>query len=199
MDISITKYYVFGLLLITILTSFFIDTHIPYFPIEISRTASGGLAYYILSIGIPPLILTSYIDNNLTNGRFMMITSLFIIACFDDKTHLYEHLIGVFLLMITFLINAIQSDGKMVVVLTCFVLYILRIIIKTGFVLIFVFKKNTLNDLGQMFNTIQDIMYNGENAMLLKGNMNKDYIINAFRLCGMIQWMVFWFMSTTIK
>lgn len=209
-----THYYVFILITSTILTAVFIDTHVPYFPIEISRTASGGWAYYILSFGTIPLILTSYADKNkIDETRILMIFSIFIIAYYDDKKYLYEHQIGVLLLMLSFLYNAIKSEhqnANLMIFLTCLIFYILRMIIKASFVLILVFKNDILNfytwynflttrQFIQVYEVCTDIMYNGDKSNYLKDNTDTIYLLNAFRLCGMIQWIIFWFLSVTVK
>src|ERR1041385_4905964 len=144
-----TKLYIVLWLNVTMLVSLYIDSKLPYFPIEISRFSSTGYAKVIFSYGSLPLILTYYLDNMFEFHRITLLVSIFIITFFDDINYLLIHEIGVLLLLLSMFYNSVvttlKSDNikaNIMIFLTCVMLYLIRLVLKSTFVWILVYNKN---------------------------------------------------------
>jgi hypothetical protein len=189
-----------------------LDQNLPYFPIEISRTGAKGFSNMIFSYGSIPLLITMYMDGY-NIGKILILISLFIITFNNDSTYLMRHQLGVLFLAMSFLYNIIGSENRkpnIMIFMTCIILYLIRLVAKSSFVLILVFNKEifsfytwyeflTTKQFGLVYEACKDIMYNGEQSNYLIGNLYTEYIIHIFRLGGILQWIMFYLLSVTIK
>jgi hypothetical protein len=106
---------------------------LPYFPIEISRTAaSSPLARVILKAGFTSLIGTCLLTQSLTWPRFVLWLGLMLVAWFPDTEHMSLHMSGVAILFVASCMTLWTGWSRqrgMLVVFAVFV-YGMRIVFK---------------------------------------------------------------------
>lgn len=187
-------YLTIGILLVQ-LVSLFVDRNVPYFPIEISRTAASFHASWTLVfvVSLVPLILAKWHWHNLDYTKYMAIVAVNGIAWFDDVKYYEIHMISVILLLtsgiLAFGLNRHLKQVQNSVPKVLFV-FILRIALKIGVVWFLEMQSGlTIPDPSQGAAIIKRINYEGcINCLYPKTTLL------AFRLAGLLQWVLFYYL-----
>lgn len=192
------KIHLFITIILTQISSLLYN-EIPYFPIEISRTAAdgGAITKYIFNIGLTSIIITLIMTNNINKETVLLWIGLSIIALFDDKQHWIMHNIGVLILFIVAILNAYRVGGKAVLlVLMAIAINVIRIGFRILAVLYFelnltiidLIKKPTM--IYDIFTLSKTIMYKGYHICL-----TPSITIPVFKISGVLQWVSFYTLS----
>jgi len=192
------KIHLFITIILTQISSILYN-EIPYFPIEISRTAADGgvITKYIFNIGLTSIIITLFMTNNVTKETILLWIGLSIIALFDDKQHWIMHNLGVLILFIVAMINAYHVGGSAVL----FVFMAIAInMIRIGFRILVVmyFEMNIgIFDLWNHPKLIYDIFNLSKNIMY-RGHIScsePSITVLVFKISGVLQWVSFYALS----
>lgn len=174
---------VLPLLSITVLSTWiagYYDESIPYFPIELSRTASGPVSRWVFSIGITvcsTLFLSQvwYWPKHERPFVFVAVFGLLLLAWVNDTLHLNAHIAGVIIMGIsTFAFVFIKRPQHTGLVLTVMLLWINRYVMKLMMVSYYE---------GGGTEVMTDIMFTGQVK-------NPDTLV-VFKITGVLQWIVF--------
>jgi hypothetical protein len=188
----------------TQLTALFVDRAVPYFPIEVSRTAAAGpWSQRVFTAGVLSLGGTLLVTGGGANASTLAIwLSLVVIALFDDVYHWTLHMLGVAGLgatVATLLVGSRHWQHDTCVLGLAAVLYLARLAMKA--LAVWHFEPHDprwspdaspdalLYPLQHCFRLSQDIMYHGG------GGGHAEATLLVFRLCGVLQWVVFWLFS----
>ncbi len=171
--------------------------NIPYFPIEISRTAQASIInqwiFPIACMLLPLFMMLTQIQE--WNSKYAPpLFGLIILAYFDDKTYLTMHQIGAAIMVIG-ACNAIFYSPdwwNRAMLLTCAVaLLIVRIVMKVF--IVSTVELNSYSVRAIMMKSIQ-IMYDGAAVC-----QYPQYTIPIFQLGGLLQWVVFYLILCAIE
>lgn len=192
------KIHLFITIILTQLSSILYN-EIPYFPIEISRTAADGgiITKYIFNIGLTSIIVTLFMTNNVNNETLLLWIGLSIIALFDDKQYWILHNVGVLIMFLIAIFNAYKMGGKSVLlVLMALAVNAIRIGFRTLAILYFEMNLG-LMDLYHHPKTIYDVFNLGKSIMY-RGHYvcsNPSVTIPIFKVSGVLQWVSFYILS----
>jgi hypothetical protein len=195
---SLLKIHIFVAVVASQLAALFLDVErVPYFPIEVSRTAATG--YYskcVFNTGIMTLVVTMWLGDILRLKYALLYMSLVCIAYFDDVTHWHLHMFGVALLFlgaVTLLATSTRSRDDTITLIIAALIYLVRIALKAGVVLLFETWSASSSPLEAIAQKCMLIMYKGEEVCLTPG-----VTLMIFKLCAIGQWAVFWLFSELI-
>jgi hypothetical protein len=161
----------------------YIDNNVPYFPIEISRTAaSGPYGYYGLCAGT--LLLCPYVQGR-SDGWISWI-GLVILAIIDDKMSWTLHMTGVCIMFIGIMLKT--DTSKMIAFMLFGMLFMFRLVLRNVPVCLFEVDEITI---GNIIAKNKEIMYTGR--------CNSEITLLMFKLSGVLQWVVFWGTIQLIK
>lgn len=181
MTLLLVKVILVATVLTTALTACYIDRSIPYFPIEISRLATGLHSRWVFLAGtILAFVASGFSSWNDDPCLLFALTGLVVLAVFDDRAHWGLHMIGVIMIMFAvigkwFLCR--EGGGLLLVALG---LYVSRIVIKTVAVMMYESKTGGLYE---VFDISLKIMYSG--------HVQEQVTLNVFRFAAACQWVVF--------
>ena len=179
------------------------DHSLPYFPIEISRTATGRISKRIFQIGVSLTTFVMYYESD-SWTTYIAWGGLLLLAFLDDRTNFEGHLIGVFIMGFGVALHAMLNPwAHMVTFGIASIIYGIRVLIKTSLVILLEMEmpvtKDTVVNIAFNVNSvrtdaierIKDIMYNGEDKCKYP-----SITIPLFALCGCLQWLAFYIFST---
>jgi len=185
-------------------TAAFRDRSLPYFPIEISRTATGSLSKNVFRYGVSLCTLAMLYEST-TRVDYIAWAGLLLLAWVDDVTSLQWHQVGVAVMGFGVLLKALLSENisyNILLFITAAIIYALRLLIKVGVLVVLEFRKPLNAD------TLLGILWNVENfrdkllaqayAIMFKGESRAEHpkaSIYLFSLCGVLQWLVFFIFS----
>lgn len=162
---------------------------VPYFPIEISRTAaSGSVNRWLFPLGIVSLGVTLRSRGLLRRYRLVWV-ALLCIACFDDKYHPVLNQVGVALLFVTLmrsLLLALPDDEEerlkrvrqhVLVIAAAGSIYLTRFVLKLAIVYLLELQPGDT-----VYERVMEIMHHSEAVWAT---------LAIFRLCGVMQWLAF--------
>lgn len=185
------------------------DGAVPYFPIEISRTAaSSPRASNALATGFCTLILTLFYTQTLDSITFAMWLGLVILALVPDSKNWALHMFGVWIVFAAACAHVYRRREDVsllppLVYATAF--YLFRIALRTLVILNFDPKaqaavlaltmrgeRNVPKVLKVLFDRAMDVMMRGPLAL---DEDHRTEVWNrigpAFKLCGVLQWVSF--------
>ena len=177
-------------LLVTIVATqlvalFYERSSVPYFPIEISRTAaSGPLALGTFRIGIGSLILSLVWTGHVTHITLGLWVCLSTVALFDDVSN-WTHMVGVAGIFLHMALQALSNEP--LPILGALVIYCLRFAL--DMVTLIVYEDCPLSPT-QLAAKHKEIMYNGAPAC-----KRPDVTLQVYRLGGVMQWIAFYSLS----
>lgn len=188
----------------------FADDSIPYFPTDISHTATGHISYWALLIGLTLASISLHIDTlswNLNDRKWVLGVSLglFTIGLFDTRENFFMHFVGVQLLLwstVGFVLHRVYRrkgallDENVLLLLFCGAVWFIRIPIQ------FVFGTIVDQQLDlRLWSTWEYLVFEWpsiiEHIKHIKftGEVSNTYALWGFRLAGFMQWVVFLMMS----
>lgn len=102
-----TKLHIWCVVLATVWSGLYLDGGVPYFPIEISRTATGPVAARIFFWGMLLIPLTTLSLDRMLPSRSLCCAwlGLQLITFFDDVNHWSLHMAGVAVLFLSVLVH----------------------------------------------------------------------------------------------
>lgn len=168
---------------------------VPYFPIEISRTAQSStinLWLFPLCVMILPCLMV--FCGEFHTKYIISLSGLVLLALFDDKRHWLMHIIGVVVMIMgTFysILYSGESRGRFVLLCCAFILYVTRIAMK-AFIVAFVEIHSF--SVSAIMTKSMDIMYYG--ALYCQ---YPQYTIPVFQIGGLLQWIVFYMILSAIE
>jgi hypothetical protein len=168
---------------------------VPYFPIEISRTAEASpinLWLFPLCVIILPCLML--LCHEFHNKYIISLIGLILLALFDDKRHWLMHMIGIFIMVLgTFVIILYSGEARERCMLLCcaLMLYVTRVVMK-AFIVATV-ELNTFS-LQAIFIKSMDIMYEGASYC-----QYPQYTLPVFQIGGLLQWIVFYIILCAIE
>lgn len=199
------KLHVLGTVLGTQLASLFLDSEkLPYFPIEVSRSAANGhYSRIIFQYGIALLPLTAILSGEFHMDLVPLYVSLLLIAFFNDVDHYHLHSSGVFCLFLSFSLifwnstSSFQRNGLLLssAVLLMFLRWLAKIC-----VVYFVEFRNNAKELHlsplpeRIWGKVMEIMYRGRYVC-----RNPRITLTVFRCCAVGQWIVFLILSQIVE
>lgn len=168
-----------------------VDCRVPYFPIEISRTAaSGPVALFLFRAGVLTLPLTALYAGCARLQFWALWVSLLVIALYDDLRWHGMHMFGVTLLAVVFAVLARDAGPQGIHIFTIAgYLYAARLVLRFGVVLFFETPDNATVSL----TTLVQAGFHTLTVLLVGAPACKAPAITiaAFRLSGILQWLSF--------
>lgn len=163
--------------------------NLPYFPIEVSRTAaSDPLALNAFRIGILTLIFTLQTTEPYHTAKLFVWLALVCIAVFDDENYKMLHVVG--LVMLGFgmaWLAALRKPYGWPILLTAAVIYGIRLVFKFG--VLYWFEMDRLDFVGAGHLAL---------AIMSKGQASCKHapvVLPIFQICGVLQWCCFYALS----
>lgn len=182
----------------------FWDGSLPYFPIEISRTATGKLSKNVFRYGVLLCTVVLFAEST-SRVDYLAWTGLIILSHFDDVTNLLWHQIGVAVMALGVLAKALIADNlyhSLLLFLAGATFYTLRLLIKVGVLVVLEFERplNADTTVGLLWNVqgFRDKLLQQAYAIMFKGESRAKHpkaSIYLFSLCGILQWIVFFLFS----
>lgn len=144
-----------------------VDHSAPYFPIEISRTATGPVGRIVFPMGAIGAFLVSLWELKCVHLPFV---GFLLLAVIDDQTSWHLHMLGVNLMAGSIAWNSAQT-GKLFPFLLITCIYMGRFVLKLG---VTYHTKHPMN-------TMYSIMYSGKTE--------SEAQLLIFKLGGVLQWV----------
>jgi len=179
------------------------DGSLPYFPIEISRTATGTRSKKIFCWGVTACTLAMYMESD-SAVNYITWAGLLVLAWIDDVTSLAGHNAGVVIMSFgAFLRSVTHPEASFLLFLAACVIYAPRRLAKVSVVASQELQRPL--DADTLLGLVFDI--DGFRTKLLKTTMNIMYkgpgeikqpftTLAVFKFCGVLQWVVFFLFST---
>ena len=167
-----TKISILITVLSTIFTGYWIDQSTFYFPVEISRTATGPIGQIIFPFGALCSFIIGITELSVNITDLYPFLGFLILTIIDDKKSRIIHMIGVLLMIVGVGVKAFRTKQTTIAFGLIMSIYFLRIIMK-GVVL----SHHGTN----IFNVSKHIMYTGETETQTQ--------LLIFKLCGVLQWV----------
>lgn len=168
---------------------------VPYFPIEVSRTAaSGRIPLGVFRCGILSMIITLLVSHTLDWQTFAIWLSLSLICCADDVNHWFLHMAGVFSLILVAAYGIYEGgEAALVPFVVAVSLYALRLLVKflvITFYEIWEERSFSMRFLRANIERHMNIMYRGAKAC-----RRPDIVIPVFKVSGVLQWALLYSLS----
>jgi hypothetical protein len=175
--------FLIATVVLTVCVGVFYDKSTPYFPIEISRTATGPTSRWIFSIGLSCSILMLLLENPSPQKYALLCIGLLLLAWVDDVTSRFWHMMGVIILFIGS-VSIVNWKVVWVPLLCGAGIYATRIIMK-GLAVTFLEKTTEgIFDWRGAANESIRIMYTGE--------VKEQLTLRIFEATGVMQWILLW-------
>lgn len=159
---------------------------IPYFPIEISRSAASPYANIVFKIGVLSLFPTLVYEK-----MYHLIgvwIGVLIAAFFDDVNYWTLHTFGVAMIFfspIPFLnLSHVTFRERLLMLMVGFVIFVVKISFK--FLAIWIIELNGELNVTKIFYTGLQVMYNGS---------KNPGVVVIFQMTGVLQWLSFYIVS----
>lgn len=175
--------------------------NLPYFPIEISRTAaSSPLATRSLQVGFSTLLVTMVLSGAATWARGLMWLGIMIVAFVPDTLHKVLHIVGV-LVVFAAAIMDLAWTGRMYFVFLAGLIYALRTVFLFSS-LVWIdehFQQDTLQ-FTDIWSFISELAARHHAIMFLR---QEDFapgtypvrVIPYCKVSGVLQWVAFFVLS----
>ncbi len=160
--------------------------NVPYFPIEISRlAASGWLASHIFKWGLSilPIAYFLFSTTRVQPVFWAIFIGLQFVTFWDDVNHWFVHMFGVVIIGISAIVHVVStwSNKQAIILSIAACIWVIRLILK--FTMVVLFERPTTYAPYSIAITAMSIMYDGK--------CNNPFTLHVFRLCGVLQWIVF--------
>ena len=167
-----TKLSLFITGFVTVFFGVWIDQSVPYFPIEISRTATGPYSRVLFPLGAFTSLIVAYFEVK-TKHYLIVFAGFLLLALVNDKQSWSIHMLGVVLMFGGIASKIYHDNTKYMTFGLILCIYMGRIVLKIL----------TLTHYGyRIFEKAKDIMYTG--------NADTPAQLLIFKLCGILQWVV---------
>lgn len=167
----------------TMLTGTLYDKSVPYFPIEISRTATGPVSRWVFSIGLTCSVITLLLESATPKRYALAVAGILLLAWVDDVVSRFWHMVGVVLLFIGS-VTIVNWNVAWVPLLCGAGIYTARLIMK-GMAVVFLEKTtHGILDWRGAANESIRIMYTGQ--------VKESLTLRLFEATGVMQWILLW-------
>lgn len=146
---------------------------LPYFPIEISRTATGPTSRWIFAIGLSLSVLILLFERPFSIGSLILTVGVLLLAWIDDEVSRFWHMV-------------VDWKTAWVPLLCCSGLYAARLIMKATAVVFL--EKVPLESIAT--ESIR-IMYDGQ--------VKEPLTLRIFEATGVMQWILLWLLFHSLK
>ena len=192
------KAHLFILVISIQLIALLTENTLPYFPIEISRTAeTGELNRILFPIGALTLGITLCLINQFKLKYFVSWLGLVVLSYFDDKRYHLLHMLGVLIMFIGFALIGMNSRTKnadLVVILCAVLIYLIRILIRVIVVALLEVETHQMFNIYVIGMKILEISYTGTVAC-----RNPVHTLTIFRISGVLQWLTFVMIASILE
>lgn len=182
------KVHLFVLVVIIQSIALIKETTLPYFPIEISRTAATGeLNKTLFPLGILSLGVTFWMTGEFKLQYILSWIGLIILSYFDDKNYFLLHMFGVFIMIVGVILIGLYSKTRyadLIIVLCAIMIYAVRVVMKLLVVIILEVNSNDMFNFIKIKQVIEQIMFEGICRYPV-------HTLIVFRICGLLQWILF--------
>ena len=183
---------------------------VPYFPIEIFRTAAAGdVPLLVFKTGITLLLATLYSSKCLDWITFFLWTGVMVVAFVPDTTHLIVHNLGVLVVFITagYYVYRHSTSAAFAPLACAVTIFLLRLVFKLLVLVVYDKYANAyLFNAGSAITAIKGIhargtefMFMGRAAYGTSPSEEDDaawaVIAGVFKICGVLQWVAFYSLS----
>ncbi len=178
------------------------DSSVPYFPIEISRTATGETSRLVFSTGMTLIVFDilrrSWSNRGFIPSLWISCLGIFVLAQYDDERYWGIHMFGLFLFLIgtTFYTYEYAWKHKRYFIIAV-VLYLLRVICKI--IVVFAYEL-AYEERSQFFSSpftptvwvmILGKMHEQAHRLMMHGTWTNETITPiVFKTCGILQWIL---------
>lgn len=167
----------------TIICGVFIDKSAPYFPIEISRTATGPISRWIFAVGLTVSVLSLLVETTEPKRYIIIILGILMLAWVDDVTSHIIHMLGVLLVGVGSFF-AVPLQKTWVVLFCATALFVFRLGMKCMAVVFIEKTTKGIFDFQGMKEMCMAIMYTGKTKNVLT--------LRLFQAAGIMQWILLW-------
>lgn len=196
---TVVKLHILLTVLLTQCAALFWDRAVPYFPIEVSRTAAAGpraLAFF--RVGMLSLGMTLWSCGLLRAPYIAGWLSLIAIALFDDVHYRVLHSLSVAALgcsALAMLSHSTQWGHDVYYMSMAGTLHLLRWASKLAAMLIFEpWPHRSIPLITALVKKVMRL----HDAILYRGHPASAGTLFVFRCCGVLQWVVFYLLSATL-
>ncbi len=199
------RFYFVVLASSTAWASVYIDASngVPYWPIEISRTASGECGYSVFLFGVTGLVLLVSV-RSLSNSyrKFFCVlipmTGAFTLACFDDVRFIELHTLGLIIMLVgTFIFSNFYAPDYMRLLFCMGILFSIRVALKVIVVSMYELNDQDVGVINMLYRFItfdtdfMDRVKSRSLDIMMSGNWrNGLWTQLVFKLGGVLQWIV---------
>lgn len=170
---------------------------VPYFPIEVSRTAaSSDRAAFIFQFGMSVLLGTLNLTQTLTKGTFTLWIGLLVIAFVRDTDSWWGHMAGVGIVFCGALIH-LASEKQVPLLPLAWAIGImgLRVVVRSLVLIAYDPHLGSVS-LGTLKDRTHAIMFRGRWAFADQYSSVWDNTIEpTLQICGVLQWVAFYCLS----
>jgi hypothetical protein len=172
---------------------------VPYFPIEISRTASSSaLPLLVFRTGVAIVPVTLWFTRTISSVRLPIVLAwigLAMIAGFDDVKWMKMHVAGIVVLILASVFAMLDKKGDgALFILTALLIYAIRIPLKIGAVAWYEFDQLPMGNIWALVKLLvgrhMEIMFKGPGAC-----RDPIHVMPIFKICAVLQWVAFYALS----
>lgn len=175
----------FSTLAATAVCGWLVDQSAPYFPIELSRTATGRYSAWIFSLGLTlscACLLWETKDPLLTYA--LLVAGVLLLCWVTDEQSHSLHMLGVYMAFVG-AIWAKRASAESALILTFAVcLFLFRLVMKVMVIVVFEFQAPVSWDVKAIFHEALRIMNTGV--------VRNPSSLVVFQAAGVLQWVVIW-------
>ena len=203
------KLHLFATVILTQATAVW-SGNLPYFPIEISRTAASGMApLLVFRTGVTLLLATLYSSKCLDWTTLFLWAGVMVVAFVPDTVHLVVHNLGVLVVFLTagYYVYRHAHSTALPPLLCAVVIFLLRLAFKMLVLVIYDKYANAyFLNAGSYVTAIRGIHKRGSEFMFMGraayGTTLSEAdetawtaISGVFKVCGVMQWVAFYALS----
>jgi hypothetical protein len=175
---------------------------VPYFPIEISRTAaSSPMAMRSLTTGFATLLITLVYTHTLNAVTLTMWGGLMIVALVPDTFSWALHMLGVAIVLVAACVHVYhRRDMALLPTLVCVgTVYGIRLVLKAGVML--ALDPQSCASRGQPLGTMMSVLFSRTLDVMMHGPLafgdaeTWRQVAPVFKVCGVLQWVAFYALS----
>jgi len=178
-------YVLFATLSSTALCGWLVDQCVPYFPIELSRTATGQYSRWIFSIGLILSCLLLLKEYEHTPSIFVIITGVLALIWFNDQVENNNYTKGVSVTF--FAIGNIVTSNDTGVIVYFYAIFVFLLYSCAKVLVVYTYELGPSRDLLDWDSTFDQI-----NLILQTGKVTNELSLIVFKIAGVMHWLCFW-------
>ena len=178
------------------------DASVPYFPIEISRTATGETSSLVFSTGMTLIVFDilrrSWSNDGFIPSLWVSCLGIFVLAQYNDEKYWGVHMFGVFLFLVGTALYTYKYAWKHKrYFIIAVILYLLRIVCKI--IVVFAYELAYEDRFWLVFSpftpaiwvAILGKIHEQAHCLMMHGTWSNEFITPiVFKTCGILQWIL---------